>query len=319
MRARESKRLLSALRPMKVVAKILLYLLGVVLLSSLVAPPLYRLGRAVVDAGILPQLAPFGFPKYFNRAFLVVGVASLWPFLRWLGLSRWTELGLEPNPGRFRDLGLGFAIGSIGLWCVAAGLMLSGQAAFDDRSVPWLGLLVVVATATVVPLIEEPFFRGALLGLLRRALPWRAALVFLSFLFAVMHFVKPQPGSPPIDDVRWHSGFELFTRVFWQFGRPESGRRGMAVALPRWLDPRVLGRAHALPVHGARPALRLGVGSAFLQQAHAPNCAFLDLGRPRHHDRDRPGSTARRYPRARALFVAPACRHRGRSRARPGR
>ncbi len=202
---------------MRIVGKIALYMVAVAVAGCLLAPPLYWLGRYLVETDLLPQLKPFRFPKYFNRAMLVVVLASLWPFLRWLGVRHWTDLGLKPNPVRFRDLALGLAIGAGGLALVGLMLVVGGAAKLR-QSMPWDALWPIALTAAIVPLIEEPFFRGALLGMLRRTLPWPQALAFLSFFFAILHFIKPPPGRPPAGEITWTAGFELLPKVFWQFG-----------------------------------------------------------------------------------------------------
>jgi membrane protease YdiL (CAAX protease family) len=204
---------------MKVATKIVGYALGVVLAGALLAPPLWYAGQWLVDTQLVPQLAEFRFAKYFNRAVLVVALGSLWPFLRWLGVRRWTDLELDPNPRRFGDLGLGLAVAVTGVFIVGASIL-----AFDlgelRPTIPWHRVAGAFVTAAVVPLIEEPFFRGALLGMLRKALSWQRALLFLSIFFAVVHFLKPEPGSPRITDVHWDSGLALVPALFWQFGDP---------------------------------------------------------------------------------------------------
>ncbi|MEE8409693.1 MAG: CPBP family intramembrane glutamic endopeptidase [Myxococcota bacterium] len=205
---------------MKIAGKIVAYTLGVVIVAALLAPVLWWIGQWGIESGTLSFLEGFRFAKYFNRAMLIVALVSLWPFLRWMGLKTWTELGLEPNPRRFKDLGIGIATGVVGLWVVAFGLLLTGQSV-PRESIPWLKLAGAFGTATIVPLIEEPVFRGALFGLLRKGMSWKWALGSLSFFFAILHFARPPPGSMRITDVHWYSGFDHFTRVFWQFGRPE--------------------------------------------------------------------------------------------------
>ena len=202
---------------MKEVGKILLYCVTVVAGGALLAPLLYWAGRWAVDRNIIPALQPFGFPRYFNRSIYILALGLLWPLLRWMGLRHWTDLHLAPNPRRWFDLGLGILLGMGGFGLVAAGLVESGLLQVREHCDPqelWGAML----TGGVVALIEESFFRGALLGLLRRNLRWPIALAFLSVLFAVLHFVRPDSGSPPPANVTWLSGFALLPHMFWQFG-----------------------------------------------------------------------------------------------------
>lgn len=204
---------------MSAIGKILAYTLFLVVVACILAPPLYWAGQWALDQGWLPILKSVRFFRYFNRTILIVMLLTLWPFLRWLGLRHWTELGLAPNQFRARDIGMGVVIGIIGLWLVGFGLVVAGHAVMKEP-LPYAKLFPILLTATVVPIIEEPFFRGALFGLVRRMLNWRLALLFVSLFFAVLHFVKPGSG-PRITDVKWHSGFSLLPNLFQPFQDPE--------------------------------------------------------------------------------------------------
>ncbi|MBI5508872.1 MAG: CPBP family intramembrane metalloprotease [Deltaproteobacteria bacterium] len=204
---------------MKVAAKILVVFAAVVLVGALLAPPVYWLGRALVDAGTLPVLARVKFGSYFNRTLMILGLASIWPLLCWLGLASFKDLMLEPNPRRFFDLGLGALVGTAGFAFVLLFLYLGGFVALRGR-LPWDSAWTLVLTAVAVPLIEETFFRGVLFGVLRRSWRWPYALAFLSFFFAILHFVNPRPGAPRISGAHWTSGFEHLAGLFWQFREP---------------------------------------------------------------------------------------------------
>lgn len=220
---------------MNVVAKILAYCLSIIVGGALLAPPLWWAAQAGLEHGVLPEaLRPFKFPKYFNRAVLVVALGLLVPFIRWLGLRRWTDLGLAENPRRFNDLALGLAVGSVGLWSVAALLVLSGRAELRE-SWPWTRIAGAAVTAAVVACIEEIFFRGALFGVLRRAMSWPRALTVLSVFFAAVHFIKPNPRALADAPVQWWSGFALLPHAFSQFTQPALLLGGLTtLALVGW-------------------------------------------------------------------------------------
>lgn len=202
---------------MKEVGKILTYCALVVVGAALLAPPLWWAGQWAIAQDIIPQLRPFGFPKYFNRAALVLALGLLWPVLRWLGLTRWTDLHLTHNPWRWRDLLLGALLGAGGLTLVTALLVGAGDLSVHDHWA-WSDIWSALLTGVVVATIEEVFFRGALLGVLRRNLPWPRALLFLSLFFAVLHFVRSDPAGGRFDEVTWASGLTLLPQLFWQFG-----------------------------------------------------------------------------------------------------
>jgi uncharacterized protein len=199
------------------IGKILAYAAAVIVLGALAAPLLYWGGRAAAD--VIPELGRVPFARYFNRAIMIVAVALLWPFLRWIGVRRWTELELEANPHRWRDLGIGAGLATVGLWSVA--LVAAGFGLFTLHAPAPAKVLGSLATGVAVALFEETFFRGALFGVLRRNLTWQRALAFLSVLFAILHFIKPHRAAREVTDVGWLSGFDMLPYAFWRFSQPE--------------------------------------------------------------------------------------------------
>ncbi len=67
-------------------------------------------------------------------------------------------------------------------------------------------LLNAVLAAGLVAVLEEILFRGALFGLLRKAMPWPAALAVSSVIYALAHFIAKAGTGPP---VQWSSGLTL--------------------------------------------------------------------------------------------------------------
>ena len=85
-------------------------------------------------------------------------------------------------------------------------------------SLPWSALARVVPTAVIVPLIEEPLFRGLFLGIfLRRLRPWPANFASAG-IFSIVHFLKAPEQTTAA--VRWNSGFVSLAHSFDQFGEP---------------------------------------------------------------------------------------------------
>ena len=77
---------------------------------AFLAPWLWYLGQYLIAADILPQLKPFGFAKYLNRAVLILVIVGLWPFLKHVGMSDREQFGIVPNPNWRRDLWVGLAV-----------------------------------------------------------------------------------------------------------------------------------------------------------------------------------------------------------------
>jgi membrane protease YdiL (CAAX protease family) len=203
---------------LKDIAKIFAYLAAVIVFGALLAPPLYWGAQWLAGQGIFPVLAEFKFQKYFNRAALISAVLLLWPAIRWLRVGGWRELGLEPDPRWRQHLLAGFLIA--GLAVAAMAFVYVQLGIYRVREViAWHKIPVVALSAITVAFLEEALFRGAILGLVRRSLSRYAALFWVTALFAIVHFLKPDDDFD-ITQVGWLSGFVLLPHTFHQFAEP---------------------------------------------------------------------------------------------------
>ena len=211
----------SATRPgLHPALKLVAFVVTVVIGGALLAPPLYYAAQWGLRVGFLPDaLAGFKFPKYVTRAMLVVALALIWPLVKWLGISSRAELGLERDPRWAIRFGLGLAKGALGLALVGVLLVALGFATWR-APLPWHRLLEAAATGITVAVIEEWTFRGIIFGLVRRSQPWPKALVIVSLVFAVLHFVRAPLVAPQVEEIHWWSGLALVPAHFWQFGEP---------------------------------------------------------------------------------------------------
>jgi membrane protease YdiL (CAAX protease family) len=205
---------------LKDIAKIFAYLAGVILLGALLAPPLYWGANWLAAHGIFPVLAEFQFQKYFNRAALISALLLLWPTIRWLHVGGWRDLGIEPDPRWRQHLLAGFLIAGIAVAAMAFIYVQLGIYRIRDV-IAWGKVPVVLLSAVTVAFLEEALFRGAILGLVRRSLGRYAALFWVTALFAIVHFLKPDD-SVEIAQVNWLSGFALMPHTFHQFVEPMS-------------------------------------------------------------------------------------------------
>lgn len=211
--------------------KLLLYLAAVMLGGALLATPLFHLGQAThewlttssigstgVGAWLLKEIERAHFTRYFNRAVLICALAFIWPFIRWVRLDR----SLLPV---WRPFGLGFKQWLLG-FCLAAGLLLLlgflflKMGAYQLRPSPsWFKFSEPITAALGAGIIEEFFFRGLLLGLLLRTMTVRWALIAGTFVFAIVHFMKPPEGWQIADaEVTWTSGFLVLRKIAEGFG-----------------------------------------------------------------------------------------------------
>jgi membrane protease YdiL (CAAX protease family) len=206
--------------PMSSALKILAYFLGTLVLGAILAPPLFWGGQGLGErVKSLAWLGDTDFQRYFNRAMFLAALALLWPTVRSLRVGSWREWGWRRHPREGWHAAGGFALAGGLLWMLGLWLWHTGVYAPNPKGPPGVGTLVnFLLTAAVVSALEEAFFRGALLGLLLRTIRPIPALWFVSALFAVLHFLKPEPGGVPDEAVRWWSGFALLPSVFWQWG-----------------------------------------------------------------------------------------------------
>jgi uncharacterized protein len=197
---------------------ILCYLLSTLLLGALLAPPLFYLGQHAATLPALRFLGESDFRRYFNRAILVAALVSFYPLLRWVGWRDLSDLGLRPDPHRWRHLGGGFLISFVTITLLGIVLTQFGVY-YWKRPLPWNLLPRVLVSALTVGVLEECLFRGLFLGIAKRQARPVTAAVFVSALFAIVHFLKPVEDAPL--PVRWYSGLALIPQVFGQFAEPQ--------------------------------------------------------------------------------------------------
>jgi membrane protease YdiL (CAAX protease family) len=202
---------------LKDAARLLVYLLATVLLGALLAPPLFWAAQWLIGHGWLTFLSRFDFETFFHRALLVAAVILLWPLARSLSARSRADLEIEPNPRWRRDLLVGFICSAIPLLC--CGAILLATPIFSVRNIiDWGGVGKAVAAAAVVPLIEESFFRGLILGLLLKSGRRFLAMFLTSALYSIVHFLKAPDHTSTI--VTWTSGFNSIAHAFVQFTDP---------------------------------------------------------------------------------------------------
>ncbi len=237
---------------LKDAARLLAYFAATVLFGALAAPFLYWGAQALMARGFLTFLAKFDFETYFHRALLVGALVFLWPLLRSLGVRSWRALGLTVNPRRWRDVGAGFLIAVVPLLCF--GVLLLGLEVYTLRpSVSVMKILERTLSAIVVPFLEEPIFRGLILGVLLRRSPVWAAMFGTSAIFSILHFLKAPEHTSTV--VTWTSGFVSIGNAFTQFQQPALLLAGFSTLfLLGWIlaDARVRTQSLWLPIglHG---------------------------------------------------------------------
>lgn len=199
-------------------SKILLYLVVVLLVGALLSPPIYWAVQGLAEHGWLSGLSEHPFHRYFSRTTQVTALVLLVPTLFWLGIRRPSEFGLERNPHRGRDLAAGLIIALVPL-VILAWIYIGGDTYRFNKSHEITKLLRIVATAGFVAVVEEFLFRGVFLGLAARAIGRWPALIAVSAVFAVVHFLKPVKET--VEVVHWNTGLHHLGASLSSFPEPQ--------------------------------------------------------------------------------------------------
>ncbi|HZR78461.1 MAG TPA: CPBP family intramembrane glutamic endopeptidase, partial [Chthoniobacterales bacterium] len=185
--------------------------------GALLAPPIFWLAQFLATRGVFSFLSRYDFETFFHRALLVAAVLLAWPLARSIEIRRLSDLQLAPNPNRRRDLLAGILLSALPL--ILCGVVLLASPMFSLRAViNWTAVGRILLAALFVPLIEEAFFRGLVLGALLKTGRQFLAICLTSILYSIVHFLKaPEHTST---DVTWTSGFNSIAHAFAQFGDP---------------------------------------------------------------------------------------------------
>ncbi len=202
---------------MKDSVRLLVYLLATVLLGALLAPPLFWGAHALIAHGVFTVLGRYDFETFFHRALLVAALILIWPLIRSLEIRKLADLQLAPNPHRWRDLIAGVLLAAVPLVC--CGAVLLALPLFSIRTaINWTAIAKLAAAAVFVPIIEEAFFRGLMLGALLKTGRVFMSIFLTSFLYSIVHFLKAPDQTSP--EVTWLSGFNSIAHAFVQFTDP---------------------------------------------------------------------------------------------------
>jgi len=185
-----------------------LYLFACLVLGTLLTYPLMQTGWIAHD----PH-------RVMGRLAQLFILADLWPFLKVKRLNDHTALGYGVSRTRFLGaLWRGWLLGVAILLVLILNLLLLEIRAPHGVGSDWLPALLrksiqVLIGGLLTSLLEETFFRGALYSAIRRGGSMRSAVLWSSFLFALVHFMKPHalPAGVAFD---WSGTWQLFIHVF---------------------------------------------------------------------------------------------------------
>ena len=215
--------------------------------SSARCCPATFLGRAIADSLTVgsPFLARFDFETFFHRALLVAAIVLLWPFARSLSIR---DLVIFNSKRTDNGGAILLLVSFSPPFPCSAARRPDGDANLFVALNRLAGRRQSVAPAAVVPLIEEIFFRGLVLGvLLKQDVDTRDLVT--SALYSIVHFLKtPEQTSAT---VTWASGFNSIAHAFVQFADPLLVAAGFTTLfLIGWIlaDARLQTRSLWLPI-----------------------------------------------------------------------
>jgi uncharacterized protein len=199
------------------VARLLVYFVGTLLIGALLAPVLFWAAQCLAGHYLFAGLGKFDFESFFHRALLLAALGLLWPLLRSFRIRRMSDLDLEPDSEWSRHVLTGFALAAVPL--LGGGAALIAFHVFSLRiTITWLAFAKIAAASIVVPVIEEGFFRGLILGVLWRSGGKYLSIFLTSALYSIVHFLKAPPNTSLT--VTWTSGFNSIAHSLSQFADP---------------------------------------------------------------------------------------------------
>lgn len=197
----------------KSLAQLVLLLLLALLITALLAPPVFYGCEALAASGWAPFLVGMPFYRVFGRILQITVVLAFVPTILRLKVRRLADVGIYRNPCPMRDMLAGMGI-VIAVMAIFAAFLIGWDVFRLRESMDWAKFGRVILTAVFVSGFEEIIFRGILFGLLLRVLQTLPSAVISSFIFAAVHFLKPAKSGPLADEVTWTSGFAQVLGVF---------------------------------------------------------------------------------------------------------
>src|SRR5690348_13042767 len=98
---------------MRLTRALLIYFVVVFVGGALLGPVLYHIGHG------FHSLAKVPFHRFVDRAVLGLALICLWPLLRVMNITSWSELGFRNSEEKWRDVVPGFLIGFCSLAVIA--------------------------------------------------------------------------------------------------------------------------------------------------------------------------------------------------------
>ena len=196
---------------------LLLYILGIFVMAALTAYPFFLLFE-------LAGVKEMSFDELVMRLLKLYALLGLWPLLAWLRINSRASWGYGPSrTGRGFAWGvlIGAGIGIASLVVVVLPMLwLDIRVAKPGVEITVAGLAVLALkgafTGLMVGLIEETWFRGALHTGIAHMTNTAFAIVFISVVYAAVHFISADINIPP-HEIGWSSGLVVLFNSLHRF------------------------------------------------------------------------------------------------------
>jgi len=195
-------------------AAFLLYVMGVFVLAGATAYPWHLALQAL-------GVEDVEFHRLTFRLLKVYALLGLWPLMASLGINDRASWGY--GAGRTGSGGARAFLVGLGAGALMMGVVVVPLFALDVRVLKPEADLRIVALAALlgnaavsafaVGLIEETWFRGALTSAVARIANAMVAVLFVSAVYALVHFIRADIPVAPAE-VGWGSGFEVLGNSF---------------------------------------------------------------------------------------------------------
>lgn len=198
------------------------FIVAVLLLGALLAPPMFWAAKAVGHSLNITFLNELAFTSVYDRAALLVALVGLWPLFKSMQLRRDEVVGSTPFAIGRRQILTGFFFAVVFIIIMSVICMQFGVFKLAKKPA-WGGFMLPLISGFSVAFLEEFLFRGAVQSVLTRSTGRLGGVFWTTMLFATVHFLKPPAHEAIADaDVTWTTGFWVVSQLFRGFASLDS-------------------------------------------------------------------------------------------------
>jgi len=195
---------------------LLLIFIAAPLLAALLSPWVYQwLQSFAADGSVLD--APFF--RVTSRIVLVMVALMLFPACKLSTMKGRIDWGIPKCGNRRRQILIGLGLGIVSMLVVYLLGVVLGVFVWDTRGKPGIYIarkvIQIILGGLFIGFFEEILFRGYIQNALKKSLGLIAAVLIGSFLFSIVHFMRPL--DPDVMN-QWNSGLLLFGNLFARAG-----------------------------------------------------------------------------------------------------